>query len=400
MKDFPIIDCVGDPIFVKDQDYRFVFVNDAACKMFGIPYKRWLGKTDYDFFPKEQADVFRIHDGHVFETGEEDVNEEEITDTQGNIRTIETKKMLYASKKGEKYIVGTIRDITKRKRAEEALRTSQLQLSEAVDLAKIVYWEADPARGTLILNDSFYAFYGTTAEQEGGYQMTREEYSKRFVHPDDQLYLSQIIAQRLTTPGPEFLPDIEHRIIRRDGEVRHILVRARAVKDDAGHIVKRYGANQDITERKNIDQELRRKSLRLEEVNTALRVLLEQREKDKNELEDKIIFNVRKLVLPYVDALKQRQLDEDQRAYLDVLETNLNNIVSPFAKKLTSIHENFTPAEIKVADLIREGKTVKEIGKTFGVSESAINLHRQHIRNKLGLNNQKVNLRAYLMSLQ
>jgi DNA-binding NarL/FixJ family response regulator len=177
------------------------------------------------------------------------------------------------------------------------------------------------------------------------------------------------------------------------------------------------GIGIDITDRKRIEKqlkdyqehleklveertnELRMKSLNLEEVNTALRVLLEQREQDKNELEDKILFNVKKLILPHLDSLKQRHLDDEQRTYLDVLETNLKNIISPFAKKLTSIHANFTPQEIKVADFIRDGKTVKEIAVAFGVSESAINLHRQHIRNKLGLNNQKVNLRTYLLSL-
>lgn len=155
----------------------------------------------------------------------------------------------------------------------------------------------------------------------------------------------------------------------------------------------------EIRIRQEAERDLNMKSRSLEEVNTALKVLLEQREQDKNELEDKILFNVRKLILPYIESLKQRQMDDDQRTYLDVLETNLKNIVSPFAKKLTSIHDNFTPQEIKVADLIRDGKTVKEIASAFGVSESAINVHRQHIRNKLGLNNQKINLRTYLLSL-
>jgi two-component system, cell cycle sensor histidine kinase and response regulator CckA len=258
-----IIDCIGDPIFVKDQRYEFVFVNDATCRMLDIPYDRWLGKTDYDLFPKEQADVFRMNDGHVFETGEKDVNEEKITDAKGNIRTIETKKTLYVDKAGEKYIVGAIRDITERKRSEEALLTSRLHLSEAMDLAKIVYWEIDPTDGALVFNDPFYAFYGTTAEEEGGYRMTREEYSKRFVHPDDRSLINQAVARRITTPGPEFLPDLEHRIIRRNGEVRHILVRARAIQDSSGSIVKRYGVNQDITERKSALEEKLRLELQL-----------------------------------------------------------------------------------------------------------------------------------------
>ena len=81
--------------------------------------------------------------------------------------------------------IWTFRDITERKKSEEALRISQSRLSEAMDLANIVYWEVDPADNAYIFNDPFYAFYGTTAEKEGGYRMTREEYFKRFVHPDD-----------------------------------------------------------------------------------------------------------------------------------------------------------------------------------------------------------------------
>ncbi len=108
---------------------------------------------------------------------------------------------------------------------------------------------------------------------------------------------------------------------------------------------------------------------------------------------------MKNLISPYVDSLKRRHLDAEQRAYLDVLETNLNNIISPFAKRLTSLHERLTPAEIRVADFIRDGKSVKEIAEMFGVSENAINVHRQHIRNKLGLTNRKINLRTHLLSI-
>jgi PAS domain S-box-containing protein len=124
-----------------------------------------------------------------------------------------------------------------------------------MDLADIVYWEFDPTDNAYIFNDPFYALYGTTAEQEGGYRMTREEYAKRFIHSEDQQLVDQFVKQNTTRPNPEFVADIEHRIVRRDGEVRHILVRTRIIKDDSGHIVKRYGANQDITGRKRAEEE-------------------------------------------------------------------------------------------------------------------------------------------------
>ena len=164
------IDCIGDPVFAKDRHYKFVFVNDAACEMFGKPREQVLGRTDYELFPKEQADVFRRHDNSVFATGEADVHEEQVTDAQGNVRTIVTKRTLYINEAGERCILGAIRDITDRKRSEEELRASRLRLSEAMDLAHIVYWEVDPVTNTFTFNDPFYMFYGTTAEREGGYQ--------------------------------------------------------------------------------------------------------------------------------------------------------------------------------------------------------------------------------------
>jgi PAS domain S-box-containing protein len=148
-------------------------------------------------------------------------------------------------------------DITESKRSDEALRTSELQSSLAMDLANIVYWELDPANDMLIFNDPFYALHGTTVEREGGYRMTREEYTKRFVHPDDQLRIEQVMERNITRSGPASLGDIEHRIIRRDGEVRNIIVRASIAKDASGNLIKRYGANQDITERRQMEKAVR-----------------------------------------------------------------------------------------------------------------------------------------------
>ncbi|HVN95637.1 MAG TPA: PAS domain S-box protein [Syntrophorhabdaceae bacterium] len=148
------------------------------------------------------------------------------------------------------------RDITRRKKAEEALRMSELRLSQAMELANVVYWEFDPAENVFILNDPFYALYGTTAEREGGYRMEVEEYRKRFIHPDDQLFVSRAVRENIARGTAESMPDIEHRIIRRDGEVRHIVVRATATTEDSGRVIMRYGINQDITDRKQAQTEL------------------------------------------------------------------------------------------------------------------------------------------------
>ena len=154
------------------------------------------------------------------------------------------------------YYEGTIEDVTARKEAEDALLASQLRLSETMDLARIVHWEVDVPTGEFVFNGPFYAFYGTTADEEGGYRMSREEYGRRFVHPDDLWVFQQVAEKRLASRDREFLLDAEHRIVRRDGEVRHVLARIRISRDATGRVTRYYGANQDITKRKEAAEKL------------------------------------------------------------------------------------------------------------------------------------------------
>jgi diguanylate cyclase (GGDEF)-like protein/PAS domain S-box-containing protein len=126
-----IINSIGDPVFVKDRQHRLILVNDAECRLAGHLREDVTGKTDYDFFPKEQVDIFWKKDEMVFETGEENINEETITDAQGVTHTIITKKTRYIDPEGNKFIVGIIRDITDRKATEE-------QLQQNYDIQKAV----------------------------------------------------------------------------------------------------------------------------------------------------------------------------------------------------------------------------------------------------------------------
>ena len=138
-----IINSVGDPIFVKNSDHRFVLVNDALCAFVGRSRDELIGMSDYDFFPKEQADIFWHVDDIVLESGEENVNEEMITDAQGNILTIVTKKTLYSDKSGENFIVGVIRDVTESKRSEKAMQDKDYLLAGVAVATNILLTEKD-----------------------------------------------------------------------------------------------------------------------------------------------------------------------------------------------------------------------------------------------------------------
>jgi PAS domain S-box-containing protein len=161
---------------------------------------------------------------------------------------------------------------------------------------------------------------------------------------------------------------------------------------------------QEVEDRKSAEAELRQRekelkaqSLHLEEVNTALKVLLKQRENDKRELEEVVLSNVRQLISPYLERLQRGRLASVQKALVDILETNLNNIISPFGSRLSHRHLSLTPTEIRVANLVKEGKTNKEIAELLLLSKNTILFHRHNIRTKLGLRNSKQNLRAYLL---
>jgi DNA-binding CsgD family transcriptional regulator len=148
-------------------------------------------------------------------------------------------------------------------------------------------------------------------------------------------------------------------------------------------------------------RELQDKTERLIEINTALKVLLEQRQEDKTKLEEKVVANVNDLVMPYIEKLKkQPSKNKKLNAYVEVLEANLNSIVSSFSHTLSSKFYKLTPTEIAIARLVRGGKSTKDIAAILNASVKTIETHRLNIRKKLGITNKKTNLRTFLLSLE
>jgi DNA-binding CsgD family transcriptional regulator len=180
--------------------------------------------------------------------------------------------------------------------------------------------------------------------------------------------------------------------IRVQERTRELIESSRALKAE---VIERRITEQKLHKR---ERELKIKSANLEDVNTALKVLLKQREEDKRELEEKILANVKEILLPYLEKLKKTKLDENQLSTVNVIETNLNDIISPFIRSLTTKYLNMTPREVQVAMLVKEGRTTKEIAELLHTSTAAIDFHRNNLRIKLGLKNKKAGLRTHLMS--
>jgi PAS domain S-box-containing protein len=161
---------------------------------------------------------------------------------------------------GKSYGFSFVKDITERKRAEEALRESEARLKMAMDIAMLVQWEYDVRSGMFTFDDQFYALYGTTAEREGGTLMSAEDYVRKFIPSEEAAMVAEYIAEEPANPCFQ----LEHRIICADGEERFIVVRSETVRDESGCIVKTRGANQDITERKRAEKALREANLVVE----------------------------------------------------------------------------------------------------------------------------------------
>ena len=166
------------------------------------------------------------------------------------------------------------------------------------------------------------------------------------------------------------------------------------------------GSHEEITALKLTGEALKKSQAELfeqkeglEEANIALKVLLKQREQDKQELEKKVLTNVKDLVLPYIEKLKNSRLKTKDKNLVEIVETHLNDVISPLLQRFINAKILLTPQETQVAGLVKDGKTSKEIADILNVSETTVNFHRKNLRVKFGLTNQRTNLRSYLISI-
>jgi PAS domain S-box-containing protein len=274
---------------------------------------------------------------------------------------------------------------------EAALKASELKYRNIFENAMEGIFQTGINGEILSANPSFARLFGYRSSQE----IMRAVKDIRYEIYADERQRNEL-RRLLDKQG--FVRNFEILCRRKDGQRIWISVNIRAVKDNNNRILFYEGTLVDITERKKIQDDLENKSRSLEETNAALRVLLKQREEDKTDLEEKVLHNIKELVLPYVDKLRAGQQNKDT-VIVDIVESNLNEILSPFIKSMASKYANFTPKEIQIADLMKKGKTTKEISAILNLSPRTIDIHRYNIRRKLNINKKKVNLQSYLLSL-
>ncbi|MCP4714744.1 MAG: PAS domain-containing protein [Deltaproteobacteria bacterium] len=224
------------------------------------------------------------------------------------------------------------------------------------------------------------------------------------IHEDDRGRIEKVLAGFFQGQCPY---DVNYRIRRPDGTLRWIWSRGGLLNVALKKNVYAVGVTQDMTCMKLMEQDLqqqksqvREQNGKLDDIGTALRVLMSQRDKEKHELEEKVLYNVKELVQPAIGMLKKSNLDPRQRSYLAMLEMNLQGVTASFSHRLSSKLFNLTSTEIKIADYVKNGRTTKEIAELVYVSSKTVENHRKNIRRKLGMSTKKENLRTRLLSLQ
>jgi PAS domain S-box-containing protein len=247
-----ILNSIGDPIFVKDAEHRYIYVNKAKCLLTGAKRDAIIGKTDYDFPTpeKEQIDVFVQKDDIVVETGEENINEEALTDADGKPHTIITRKSRYIDDSGRRCVVGIIRDITEHKRIEEALKRSQAAyFGEAQKLSGTGSFNWNASSDEIFWSDETCRIFGYDPSITPSIEAVMQR-----VHPEDVALVEGVI-ERARKEKRDF--DFEHRLLMPDSAIKTIHVRARALNGEPGEL-QFVGAVMDVTARTEAYAALRR----------------------------------------------------------------------------------------------------------------------------------------------
>jgi len=400
------LDAANDGIWDWDVTSGSVYANPRYYTMLGLdPAMNPHSFKEFEelLHPDDRDGVVRSINRHIEKYRDGYELEFRIRTTEGDwIWVMDRGKVVKRDSAGNPLrVAGTHRDITIRKKTAEKLRESEERFQLALDGANDGIWDWNVETGSVYANPRYYTMLGLSPERNPS---SFDEF-ETWIHPEDKERI--VSAIRSLTHDKEGRYELEFRMGSPKGGWHWVLDKGKVVeRDSEGNPLRVAGTHTDITRRKETeeilnkrDRDLKINAQKLEDANTALKVLLKNIEDDKKRLEDTILVNVSELIMPYVEQLKQGILNERQLSFLEILESNLNNIISPFLRNITLSHFNLTPREIQVANLVKEGKTSKEIAELFCVSKDAVDFHRDKLRIKLGLKNKKANLRSYLLSL-
>ena len=394
-----VVENANEGIIVT-QDGKLMYANPITSDYTGYTVDELTSRPFVDFVHPDDRKMVMGH--HLSRLKGEKAPETylfRVINKNGEIKWIEINGVM-VSWEDRPATLNFLRDITERKRIEEELYRSEKRYELASRAGRVGVWDWNLETDEIYVDPNLKTMLGY---EDHEIQNHLDDWGKH-VHPDDA---EQVMIEAMAhIDGVKRQYEATHRMLHKDGSARWFLARGTAIRDANGKPYRVVGTDTDITERKRMEEELCKSEAKLKaqatdlkEVNAALKVLLKRREEDKIELAESVQANVKELVFPYLGKLKKTQLNPRQVTLIRIVEAHLKDIVSSFTTKLSSRFLKLTPTEIKLANLIKDGRSTKEAAELLGLSENTIQVHRHHIRSKLGLKHKRINLRSYLRSL-
>ncbi|MDA3790388.1 MAG: PAS domain-containing protein [Desulfobacula sp.] len=394
------------PIIFADYEdgINAVYANKLGSHIWGVSYDEVMNPPSKWTEYIHPDDKVRVIDA-IHNLKKEALNiQYRIIRPDGQLRWIDDSFIPVFDNKGNRIrVFGFGQDITKRKLAEHSLKKSDEHLRSLMETAtdfaiyRLMFNKKDPLQSEIIFaSPSIMDILGVTENSlEAWLNTMRTESAEK-------------IRQTLKTKPVLLKMEEIVRVFHPEHQEWHwVLIIENRLTDENGNLKYSNGIMFDVTDRVNANSALKKKDLqlatqtvKLQKLNDALSVLLEHQEKKQVDLQNNISETLDKLVSPYLLDLSVTNLDQNQQTYVDIISSNLTKVTSSFVKSLTSWKKKLSPTEIRVADLVKNGKNTKEIAELFKVSPAAISFHRANIRIKLEITNEKVNLTSYLQSLE
>jgi PAS domain S-box-containing protein len=389
----------ADEGFAVHENGRILAASQTYAAMFGYDPAEIVGMDARDLAAPESRDAFEanIQNGHEAPYNIVFVRKDGTT-LNGEVR--ETP----ISYNGRSARLKTIRAPGSLYRADDLLPGNEKTLHSLLNATQDLVLLTDLDGSIIAINAESAKQYGKSPEALLGsdiYAVIPPKLADLRRKKTLQAILTKQAVQYNEKRGRRYFDTQIFPVMDLKGNVKRLAIFAR---DVTGHVNGHKDLRKacDDLERKVAERtrELESKTENLLEVNTALKVLLKKRDADRGDFEEKVVSNVKELVIPYVEKIKKRaNRDGKLNTYLEVLEANLNSIISPFSHKLSSKFYNLTSTEIAVAKLVKQGRSTRQIADLLSASNKTIETHRLNIRKKLGLTNKKANLRTYLLSL-
>jgi len=391
-------------------DGRYIDINDSGLSLLGYAHHEIIGHTVRELSIWENYKDRKPLLSRLLEHGSLHNELIRLRTKSGVIReTLWSSEIIQFY--GEEVMLSLLLDITERKKAEDERRESSRRLADIIDFLPDATLVIDLHGKVIAWNQAIEEMTGVKAVDmlgKGSYEYAVPFYgSRRPILIDLMLEKNTKIEQSYDTiiKNGENLLICESWVPRLKGKKVFLWGKASPLYNGDGDIIGAIESIRDITDHKHAEdvikqrgEELEKRTHELEDLNTAMRVLLKQREHDKSEIENRIISNMKTLVLPQLETMKEILNGRKALAHVNLLEANLNKICSPFTHKLSAKYSRLTNKEIQIANLVKEEKTTKMIAALLNISESAVNMHRYRIRQKFNLT-KKHNLRVYLSNL-